>query len=50
MPKPPALEEMTRPNLDRPLSDLLSAGEEVTITDPLLESIAITIKVHFDSD
>ncbi|GKZ00313.1 hypothetical protein MPSEU_000984200 [Mayamaea pseudoterrestris] len=48
MPKPPALEQATRPNLDMPLSSLIADGEEVTITDPLLESTAITVQIHFE--
>ena len=48
MPKPPALEQATRPNLDLPLSSLIADGEEVTITDPLLESTAITVQVRFE--
>ena len=47
MPKPPALEQATRPNLDRPMSSLMASGEELTVTDPLLESIALTVAVHF---
>jgi NEDD8-activating enzyme E1 len=48
MPKPPALEQATRPNLDRPLSSLIADGEEITVTDPILESTAVTIQVHFE--
>lgn len=47
MQKPPALEEATRPNLDKPMSSLMVNGEELTVTDPLLESIALTVSVHF---
>ncbi|KAH0608888.1 uncharacterized protein H6S33_001116 [Morchella sextelata] len=31
---PPQLMEMTRPNLDKKLKDLMDSGEEVAITDP----------------
>lgn len=31
---PPSLEEQTRPNLSKKLSELVSNGEEVVITDP----------------
>lgn len=48
MPKPPALERATRPNLDKPLSSLVQDGEELTVTDPLLESINLSICIHFD--
>jgi NEDD8-activating enzyme E1 len=51
MPKPPALEVATRPNLDKPLFSLLrggdGGGEELTITDPLLESIHLSVAVQF---
>lgn len=47
MPKPPALEAATRPNLEKLLSDLVADGEELTVTDPLLESINLTISIHF---
>jgi NEDD8-activating enzyme E1 len=48
MQKPPALEEATRPNLDKPMSDLVSDGEELSVTDPLLESIAVLLAVYFE--
>jgi NEDD8-activating enzyme E1 len=48
MPKPPALEEATRPNLDKAVSELMSNGEELSVTDPLLESIAVLLSVHFE--
>jgi len=48
MPQPPALERATRPNLDKPLSQLLHAnGEELTVTDPLLESMALQLAVRW---
>lgn len=31
---PPQLNELTKPNLDKRLKDLLDSGEEVAITDP----------------
>lgn len=48
MQKPPALEKATRSNLDKHLSELISDGEELTVTDPLLESIAVLLAVHFE--
>ena len=48
MPKPPALELATRPNLDKPLSSLVEPGEEITVTDPLLESITLSLSITFD--
>jgi ubiquitin-activating enzyme E1 C len=47
MPNPPALEIATRPNLDKPLSSLIRDGDELTVTDPLLESISLTIAIQF---
>lgn len=48
MQKPPALEQATRRNLDKALSSLVECGEELSVTDPLLENIALTIAVFFD--
>jgi NEDD8-activating enzyme E1 len=48
MQKPPALEQATRPNLHRALSTLVANGEELSVTDPLLESIALALSIHFD--
>ena len=47
MPKPPALEQATRPNLDKAMSSLIANGEVLTVTDPLLESIALNVAVQF---
>mmetsp|Transcript_19010 Transcript_19010/g.35300 ORF Transcript_19010/g.35300 Transcript_19010/m.35300 type:complete len:428 (-) Transcript_19010:49-1332(-) len=35
MQAPPALEAMTRPNLDKELKDLIESGEELSVTDPV---------------
>lgn len=48
MQKPPALERATRPNLDKPLSSLVGNGEELTVTDPVLQSITLAVSVHFE--
>lgn len=48
MQKPPMLEKATRPNLDKPLSTLLSSGEAISVTDPLLESTNVAIEVSFE--
>lgn len=48
MQKPIALEKMTRPNLDKALSTLIENGEEVTVTDPLVESINLTLAISFE--
>jgi len=49
MQKPPALEKATRANLDKPLSSLVKNGEELTVTDPLLEHVTITLRIEFQS-
>ncbi|KAF2498362.1 NEDD8-activating enzyme E1 catalytic subunit [Lophium mytilinum] len=43
---PPALEEQTRPNLSKTLSELVSDGEEVAIQDPAFQ-IAFKFKLVF---
>ncbi|CAB9500648.1 activating enzyme E1 catalytic subunit [Seminavis robusta] len=48
MQKPPALEKATRPNLDKPLSALIESGEELTVTDPVLEHVSVTVRVTFE--
>jgi ubiquitin-activating enzyme E1 C len=47
MQKPPALEKATRVNLDKPVSSLIVNGEEITVTDPVLESITLSLSVTF---
>ena len=47
MQKPPFLEQSTRPNLDKALSTLVSNNEEIIVTDPILESINLTLKIQF---
>jgi ubiquitin-activating enzyme E1 C len=48
MQKPPALEQATRPNLDKALSTLIEDGEQLSVTDPLLESINLSLSIHFE--
>lgn len=48
MQRPPALEQATRANLVKPVSSLVKDGEELTVTDPLLESIALSISIQFE--
>jgi len=47
MQKPPALNAATRPNLDKPLSELVSDGEEITVTDPILQHVHLSLAVRF---
>ncbi|TID17368.1 NEDD8-activating enzyme E1 catalytic subunit [Venturia nashicola] len=43
---PQSLEESTRPNLDKKLSELVSNGEEIAVTDPAFQ-IAFKFKLEF---
>lgn len=47
MQKPPALEQQLRKNLDLPLSELLSSGEIITVTDPMLNTVSLSIQLNF---
>jgi NEDD8-activating enzyme E1 len=48
MVKPPALEKATRPNLDKAISTLIQSGDELTVTDPVLQNLSVTISVLFE--
>jgi ubiquitin-activating enzyme E1 C len=48
MQQPPALEKATRANLDKPVSSLIDAGEEITVTDPVLQSITLSLAISFE--
>mmetsp|Transcript_9475 Transcript_9475/g.10462 ORF Transcript_9475/g.10462 Transcript_9475/m.10462 type:complete len:451 (-) Transcript_9475:78-1430(-) len=50
MQRPRALEEATRPNLAKPLQDLLTDGSTLNVTDPMLPSVALTIVVRFSKE
>ena len=45
---PPSLEAALRHNLDRTLGELLQDGEALTVTDPMLENVCLSIVVTFD--
>mmetsp|Transcript_14294 Transcript_14294/g.26766 ORF Transcript_14294/g.26766 Transcript_14294/m.26766 type:complete len:495 (-) Transcript_14294:332-1816(-) len=47
MQKPPALEQATRPNLDKALSTLIQPGEEITVTDPVLQNVNLAVAINF---
>jgi ubiquitin-activating enzyme E1 C len=47
MQKPPALEKATRPNLDKALPTLVQEEEEILVTDPILESINLTLRIQY---
>lgn len=43
---PPQLEQATRPNLEKPLSELIKSGETLTVTDsalPFSMSLSVTL-------
>jgi ubiquitin-activating enzyme E1 C len=46
MQKPPSLELALRNNLDKPLSELLESGEVLTITDPTLLDVSLSIRLE----
>ncbi|KAF2674218.1 hypothetical protein BT63DRAFT_419523 [Microthyrium microscopicum] len=46
---PPSLEEQTRPNLDKKLTDLVSDGEEIAVSDPAYHQIQFRFKLLFRS-
>jgi len=48
MQKPVALEQALRPNLDKTMISLVTDGEELSVTDPILESINLTISIRFE--
>lgn len=48
MRKPVALEKATRQNLDKPLKELFSSGEELTITDPVFHDTSLSVIVTFE--
>ncbi|OEU14999.1 hypothetical protein FRACYDRAFT_275518 [Fragilariopsis cylindrus CCMP1102] len=47
MQKPPALESATRSNLDKPLKSLVMDGEEIAVTDPVLQHAHLSLAVRF---
>lgn len=48
MQKPPSLEAALRANLGKPLGELIRTGEVLTITDPTLRDVSLSIQVHFE--
>mmetsp|Transcript_25626 Transcript_25626/g.28697 ORF Transcript_25626/g.28697 Transcript_25626/m.28697 type:complete len:510 (+) Transcript_25626:40-1569(+) len=49
MQKPPALESSSRPNLDKPLQSLIMDGEEIAVTDPVLQHAHLSLVIRYDS-
>lgn len=51
MQKPKFLEQATRPNLTKSLSELLDDDDEVTVTDPVFPGdVALSLKISFSLD
>lgn len=46
MQRPPSLEQQTRKNLELPLSVLVASGEVVTVTDPMLNTVSLSIQLN----
>ena len=49
LPKPPQLEKTLRPNLDRPLTEMINDGEVLTVSDPILWETSLAIKLSFSN-
>jgi NEDD8-activating enzyme E1 len=45
---PPALEEQTRPNLSKKMTELVSDGEEIAVSDPAFQ-IVFKFKIRYSS-
>jgi len=50
MQKPPSLELILRTNLEKTLYDLINDGEILTITDPTLKDISLSIQIQFNNN
>lgn len=50
MQKPPALEALTRGNLNKPLHELIHSGELLSVTDPMLTAVSLSIQVDLLDD
>lgn len=47
MQKPPSLKEQLKGNLSKPLNELISDGELLTVTDPAIPDISVPLQVVF---
>jgi ubiquitin-activating enzyme E1 C len=47
MQNPPSLEKALRHNLDKPLGELIENDDILTVTDPMLFEISLSIQIHF---
>lgn len=51
MQKPKFLEQATRPNLDKPISELVDDDDEITVTDAIFPGdVALTLKLSYSLD
>lgn len=48
MQKPPALEKALRKNLELNLSELINEGEVLTVTDPSIRDISLSVSIRFN--
>ena len=48
MQKPPSLEQALRCNLSKSLCELVRDGEVLTITDPSLRDVSLSVQIQFD--
>lgn len=49
MQKPPSLEQALRPNLKKTMEELIKNGEVITITDPALGEISLSLSIQFNN-
>lgn len=48
MQRPPSLEQALRPNLSKTLASLLHHGEVITVTDPMLSDVSLSLAIYFE--
>ena len=48
MTSPKALEQATKPNLNKTLGELIQDGENITVTDEALADTALALTVNFE--
>ena len=44
---PPSLEEVTRPNLNKSLCELMDDGEVILVSSPVLKDISLSLLIQF---
>ena len=48
MQQPPSLAAALRKNLDKPMGGLVRSGEVLTVTDPTLRDVSLSIQINFE--